>query len=121
MDATLFLGIDVGSTTVKVAILDSDNNVLFSDYERHFANIRETLLDLMTKARAELGDRDLHPMITGSGGMSISKYIHVPFVQEVISWAYACKALPHFLFCQVQCVWFYVEVFDSLGLDFCTR
>ncbi len=54
MDATLFLGIDVGSTTVKVAILDSDNNVLFSDYERHFANIRETLLDLMTKARAEL-------------------------------------------------------------------
>ena len=59
MDATLFLGIDVGSTTVKVAILDSDNNVLFSDYERHFANIRETLLDLMTKARAELGDRDL--------------------------------------------------------------
>ena len=85
MDATLFLGIDVGSTTVKVAILDSDNNVLFSDYERHFANIRETLLDLMTKARAELGDRDLHPMITGSGGMSISKYIHVPFVQEVIS------------------------------------
>ena len=39
----------------------------------------------MTKARAELGDRDLHPMITGSGGMSISKYIHVPFVQEVIS------------------------------------
>ena len=75
MDATLFLGIDVGSTTVKVAILDSDNNVLFSDYERHFANIRETLLDLMTKARAELGDRDLHPMITGSGGMSILVFL----------------------------------------------
>ncbi len=37
----------------------------------------------MTKARAELGDRDLHPMITGSGGMSISKYIHVPFVQKL--------------------------------------
>ena len=93
MDATLFLGIDVGSTTVKVAILDSDNNVLFSDYERHFANIRETLLDLMTKARAELGDRDLHPMITGSGGMSISKYIHVPFVQEVISVSSALAAI----------------------------
>ena len=83
MDATLFLGIDVGSTTVKVAILDSDNNVLFSDYERHFANIRETLLDLMTKARAELGDRDFHPMITGSGGMSISKYIHVPLFRKL--------------------------------------
>ena len=74
------LGIDIGSTTVKIAVLGKNNELLFADYERHFANIRETLLDLMTKARAELGDRDLHPMITGSGGMSISKYIHVPFV-----------------------------------------
>ena len=37
------LGIDIGSTTVKIAILDTENNVLFSDYERHFANIQETL------------------------------------------------------------------------------
>ena len=40
------LGIDIGSTTVKIAILDSENEVLFSDYERHFANIQETLSDL---------------------------------------------------------------------------
>ena len=39
------LGIDIGSTTVKIAILDSENEVLFSDYERHFANIQETLSD----------------------------------------------------------------------------
>ncbi len=37
------LGIDIGSTTVKVAVLDENDNLLFSDYERHFANIRETL------------------------------------------------------------------------------
>ncbi len=85
MDQTLFLGIDVGSTTVKIAILDDKNNLLFSDYKRHFANIRQTLLTLMTEAREELGDRKLHAMITGSGGMAISKYINVPFVQEVIS------------------------------------
>lgn len=41
------LGIDIGSTTVKIAILDSENEVLFSDYERHFANIQETLSDLL--------------------------------------------------------------------------
>ena len=38
------LGIDIGSTTVKIAVLDQDNEVLFSDYERHFANIQETLI-----------------------------------------------------------------------------
>ena len=44
------LGIDIGSTTVKIAILDENNNLLFSDYERHFANIRETLHALIKKA-----------------------------------------------------------------------
>ena len=44
------LGIDIGSTTVKIAVLDMENNLLFSDYERHFANIRETLSDLIKKA-----------------------------------------------------------------------
>lgn len=41
-DANAFLGIDIGSTTVKIAILDEAHRILFSDYERHFANIRET-------------------------------------------------------------------------------
>ena len=44
------LGIDIGSTTVKIAILDSQDNILFSDYERHFANIQETLASLIAKA-----------------------------------------------------------------------
>ena len=44
MSETYSLGIDIGSTTVKVAILDSKHNMLFSDYERHYANIQETTL-----------------------------------------------------------------------------
>ena len=44
------LGIDIGSTTVKIAILDENNEVVFSDYERHFANIQETLSDLLGRA-----------------------------------------------------------------------
>ena len=79
------LGIDIGSTTVKMAVIDEKNTLLFSDYERHFANIRETLLALAQKAFDKLGDITVHGMITGSGGMSISNTIHIPFVQEVIS------------------------------------
>ena len=51
------LGIDIGSTTVKIAILDENHNILFSDYERHFANIRETLSGLLKKAQASVESR----------------------------------------------------------------
>ena len=53
------LGIDIGSTTVKIAILDEQNTLVFSDYERHFANIRETLTDLLHKAYEKLGQIQL--------------------------------------------------------------
>ena len=79
------LGIDIGSTTVKIAILDEEKNLLFSDYERHFANIQETLSSLLKKAHDTLGELTVHPMITGSGGLTLAKHLGVPFVQEVIS------------------------------------
>ena len=79
------LGIDIGSTTVKIALLDQDKNILFSDYERHFANIQETLASLLEKAHAQLGDFEVWPMITGSGGLTLAKHMEVPFVQEVIA------------------------------------
>lgn len=79
------LGIDIGSTTVKIAILDSENEVLFSDYERHFANIQETLSDLLGRALYKLGSIQVFPVITGSGGLTLAKHLGVPFVQEVIA------------------------------------
>ena len=79
------LGIDIGSTTVKIAILDSENEVLFSDYERHFANIQETLSDLLGRALYKLGSIQVSPVITGSGGLTLAKHLGVPFVQEVIA------------------------------------
>ncbi len=79
------LGIDIGSTTVKIAILDADQNLLFSDYERHFANIQETLSDLLQKAIGVLGPIEASPVITGSGGLTLAKHLEVPFVQEVIA------------------------------------
>lgn len=79
------LGIDIGSTTVKIAILDDQNDVLFSDYERHFANIQETLSDLLGRAIYKLGAIRVSPVITGSGGLTLAKHLGVPFVQEVIA------------------------------------
>ncbi|MDO4318756.1 MAG: acyl-CoA dehydratase activase-related protein [Lachnospiraceae bacterium] len=79
------LGIDIGSTTVKIAVLDSENNLLFSDYERHFANIQSTLAKLIGKAVAQIGDHSVSPMITGSGGLTIAKHLDIPFVQEVVA------------------------------------
>lgn len=79
------LGIDIGSTTVKIAILNKDHEVLFSDYERHFANIQETLSDLLGRAIHKLGTIDVSPVITGSGGLTLAKHLEIPFVQEVIA------------------------------------
>ena len=87
------LGIDIGSTTVKIAILDSQDNILFSDYERHFANIQETLASLIAKASNELGDLSVSPVITGSGGLTLAKHLEVPFTQEVIA---VSTALTHY-------------------------
>lgn len=85
------LGIDIGSTTVKTAIIDEDNQILFADYERHFANIQETLASLLKKGQDLLGDLDVYPMITGSGGLTLSKHLNVPFVQEVVAVATSLK------------------------------
>lgn len=85
------LGIDIGSTTVKIAILNQENEMLFADYERHFANIRETLSDLLSKAKDALGNIHLSPMITGSGGLTLAKHLGIPFIQEVISVACALQ------------------------------
>lgn len=79
------LGIDIGSTTVKVAVLDDNNTILFSDYKKHFAYIQDTLADLIKEVNDGLGTVLLSPVITGSGGLQLSKHLNFPFVQEVIS------------------------------------
>ncbi|SHN63501.1 CoA-substrate-specific enzyme activase, putative [Butyrivibrio hungatei DSM 14810] len=87
------LGIDIGSTTVKVALLDKDSNIIFSDYKRHFANIQETLADLLQEAYKISGNVTIHPVITGSGGLTLAKHLEVPFVQEVIAVSTSLKKL----------------------------
>ena len=90
-NSTYTLGIDIGSTTVKVAVLDEKNQLLFSDYERHFANIQETLAGLLQKAENQLGDLSVYPAITGSGGLTLARHLEVPFIQEVVAVATALE------------------------------
>ena len=86
------LGIDIGSTTVKIALIDDNNTVIFSDYERHFANIQETLQSLLEKAVVSVGNFNCHPVITGSGGLTLAKHLEVPFTQEVVAVSTALQA-----------------------------
>ena len=78
------LGIDIGSTTVKVAVLDESHTILFSDYQRHFADIKGTLARLVEDVKGKLGNLEIRPMITGSGGLAIGKILNIPFSQEVV-------------------------------------
>ena len=99
------LGIDIGSTTVKIAILDDDNNILFSDYERHFANIQETLQGLLEKAVSQLGQFEVYPVITGSGGLTLAKHLEVPFTQEVVAVSTALTGLRSTVRCCHRAWW----------------
>ena len=85
------LGLDVGSTTIKLVITDGADNILFSRYRRHFSDVRGELLNLFKEAAAECGGLRVRAAITGSGGLTVAKLIDMPFVQEVVSGAKAAR------------------------------
>ena len=88
-ESVLRAGIDIGSTTVKLAILDPDGKILFGEYLRHRAQTRETLRQLIERAAKQIGDATLSVSITGSGALGIARSLGLPFVQEVVSVATA--------------------------------
>ncbi len=83
--APLHIGIDVGSTTVKLAILDMANDVKFSVYRRHHADVRATIVEVLSEAAADFGDKRMTIAITGSGGLLLAQWLGIEFVQEVIA------------------------------------
>ncbi len=78
-------GIDIGSTTVKLVILDTNGQILFGQYRRHRAHTQETLAQLLREARQQLGPCSLRVGITGSGSMNLGKAMDIGFVQEVVA------------------------------------
>ena len=85
-------GIDVGSTTVKLAVLDEAGRTIFGEYRRHHAHTQETVGELLALAAERLGPCALRLNITGSGSMGLSKALSIPFVQEVVAVADALRS-----------------------------
>ena len=78
-------GIDVGSTTAKAVLIDSDGKILFETYERHFSKVLEKCRELFEKAYAITGDCEISFAMSGSAGLGIADAMHVPFIQEVVA------------------------------------
>ena len=84
-------GVDVGSTTVKLVVLDENDHIIFGDYRRHQAHTQETLAALLRSAQSALGEVGLDFRITGSGGINLANSLKIPFVQEVVAVADALR------------------------------
>ncbi|MBO0439806.1 2-hydroxyacyl-CoA dehydratase [Candidatus Enterococcus ikei] len=83
---TLRAGIDVGSTTVKLVIIDEKNQTKFAKYERHYSDVKAATEKVLNEAMNELGEKTPITMtITGSGGMGLAEVLNISFVQEVIA------------------------------------
>ncbi len=96
MDRLLHLGLDVGSTTVKLVVLNNNNDLIYNRYERHYTDIKKTILSLINEAFNTFINDDVTITVTGSGGLSVSKWLNVPFIQEVIAGTKTVeKIIPH--------------------------
>ena len=85
------IGIDIGSTTVKVIVLDEADNILFRSYERHFSKVREKTVESLSAASSILAGKNIQLLITGSAGLGVSKSADIPFIQEVFATAKAVE------------------------------
>jgi len=94
MDKTrqLNLGIDIGSTTVKCALLDADRQIIYSNYQRHHTDIRATIAEILEETAARFGEEPMTVAITGSGGLLLAQWLELDFVQEVIASKTAVEA-----------------------------
>ncbi len=81
----LRVGIDVGSTTIKVVVLGADDVVLKSVYQRHFSDIKNAVATTLTKILATIEDTYIKICVTGSGGLLVSEFFDAPFIQEVVA------------------------------------
>ncbi len=86
-------GIDIGSTTVKLVLLDENGKILFGQYRRHCAHTQQTLKELLAEAREQVGSCLLQVKITGSGSINLGKAMGIGFVQEVVAVASALQAV----------------------------
>ena len=88
MKDLLHVGLDIGSTTVKIVILDNNLDIIYSNYERHYSDTKVTLYNVLSKLIKDYPDSTFTMSLTGSGALDIAKILNINFIQEVIS----CKS-----------------------------
>lgn len=89
----LFIGIDIGSTTVKTVVLDEQENVLFSTYQRHLSEVRQKIISILKEVREKFPETEFKISLTGSGALSLCTRLNLNFVQEVIASSLSIKKL----------------------------
>ncbi|MDC7227363.1 MAG: acyl-CoA dehydratase activase-related protein [Spirochaetales bacterium] len=94
MDTILKAGLDIGSTTVKLVLLNQNDEIVFSRYARHMANVKSSVADLLEEAYGMFPHNELTISAAGSAGISIAQWLGIPFVQEVIA---GTKAIETFI------------------------
>ena len=85
------IGIDIGSTTVKVVVLDDQDHTIFHTYERHMSKVREKTAETLRQLAPTLGGRQVQVAVTGSAGLGVAKAAGLEFVQEVFATAGAVE------------------------------
>ena len=85
MKQLLHIGLDVGSTTVKIVVMDEDLNIIYNNYQRHFSDTKNTVCNVLEKLTSDFEDSEFTIALTGSGAMSASRFLDLPFIQEVVS------------------------------------
>ena len=81
----LHVGLDVGSTTVKIVVMDNNLNIIYEDYQRHFSDTKNTVCNVLDDLAEKYPYAEFTLALTGSGAMSASQFLDVPFIQEVVS------------------------------------
>ena len=92
----LHMGLDVGSTTVKLVALDDEEKIVFSTYRRHFSDMKKTVSDIMETVHDKFSGDDTTMNVTGSGGIAVAELLNIPFVQEVVA---GTEAITHYIPC----------------------
>ena len=92
MNATYAVGLDIGSTTIKIAVLNEKTELVYERYRRHLSDVRHTLQEMMDEMLDSFRQQHLSLMITGSGGITVADLLGIPFLQEVVAGLRAVRA-----------------------------
>ena len=85
MSNILHVGLDVGSTTVKIVVMNDNEETIYTNYTRHFSDTKNTICNVLEKLAEDYSENQFTMALTGSGAMSAAKFLKIPFIQEVIS------------------------------------